>query len=104
MKIGTVYLEYDKQGNVVDVSFISAIQFTLTDEWRKKLSGAPTNDEELRQKTDLVFSSWFNKVNEIELADRSEFKINSKVIECNEDILGLISRCKVEYFLSPISG
>lgn len=47
-------------------------------------------------------SDWFARQNEVELADRDQYRITSRVIECTKFVTGKVMKCVIEFSLTKI--
>lgn len=97
-KIGVATIEYNGKGAVVRANFQPIKKFEVD------LSQLKGNEDEktVRDNAELIMASWFSKVNEIELADRDKFKIESKVLDCRKWPDGTIKKCWIEFYLKEI--
>ncbi len=55
------------------------------------------NVEQIQQKADAVFATWFSRMNEIELADREKYTIKSKITKCIKFETGIPQVCEIQY-------
>lgn len=74
-EIGIATITTNQAGTtVVRASFKPTMQLDACDELIKQLQDClPAGD--VKSKAETVFAAWFSKLNEVELADRSEYKI-----------------------------
>lgn len=83
--IGVATLMYDKTGKVTAASFAPAALFDkidLNQLAQIKPDGSGDDEVSMTRNAELVLSSWFTRMNEIELADRDQFKISTEVLSC----------------------
>lgn len=97
--IGTATMEYSESGQIVKAIFtpsmvVNADDFLLGQLEAIRNEGGPA---ELKSSADLVMSAWFSKTNEIELADREKWFIDSKVKSCTTHPNGKVKKCILEY-------
>lgn len=98
-KIGTATLIFTETGEFKQGSFkpdaisipSTLLQLDLTQVDRCE------NVEQVQQKADEVFATWFSRMNEIELADREKYTIKSKVTRCVTFPSGRPQVCEIEY-------
>lgn len=97
--IGIVTMEYDEQGAVTSATFVPTMKVVLDDNLIRQLQSLTASDAlALQNNADLVMSAWFAKTNEIELADREEWTIKSRVVECiTYPENGKVKKCAIEY-------
>lgn len=102
--IGQVAMEYSENGQVINASFTPSIVVKADEFLLGQLKTIPQTDADvLKHNADLVLASWFNKTNEIELADREKWTIVSAVVDCDKYPSGAVKRCILEYTFKQIS-
>lgn len=117
-EIGIVTMNYNDEGEVTMASFKPTMSITIdknlferfskigdTGKRIKKESPSVHYEEDsemLRENAELVFASWFNKTNEIELADREKYKIISETIRCSKHFNGRIAECNIRFSLAEL--
>jgi hypothetical protein len=99
-EIGLAVISYDESGKLQAAGFQPTMTMQLDAELFKPLSSvAGRGLEDIRLNADLVMAAWFNRMNEIELADRGLYEISSEVVECLKYENGQVKQCKLRYFL-----
>lgn len=96
-KIGTATLIFTETGAFKQGSFkpdAISIPFVGPDLTQVDLC---ENVEQIQQKADEVFATWFSRMSEIELADREKYTIKSKVTKCVTFASGRPQVCEIEY-------
>lgn len=99
LEIGIATIEYSKGGEIASASFSPTMNFRADEELLSRLDFAPhaSNEILLKEHADRVFSAWFNKMNEIELADREEYEIVSEIVECLKFESQEIKKCVIKF-------
>ncbi len=102
-KVGIVEISYNKDGAFSGAKFSPSINEQVSAQTKEKIGSfgkAPEDVNEIYKQADVVMSDWFNKVNEIELADRGEYELKREVLYCLKwKRTGLVRRCKLSYHL-----
>lgn len=98
-EIGRATIQYDEQGNVTLAYFEPTMKIGLdaniATELKKLVDS--TQIETVKENADTVMASWFAKMNQIELSDREEYDIVSKVVKCEKWDSGKVKMCVIEY-------
>lgn len=96
--IGSAVIEYDAAGKVTTAYFEPSIKIDLAEALGGRFTelAAPT-PEELKGNADIVLGAWFSKMNEVELADRDRYTIESEIVECEQYPNGTVKRCILRY-------
>lgn len=101
-KIGTATLLFTEAGTVETAMFTPeamSIPFMGPD---LRLTGTFEDVEQIHNKADEVFATWFNRMNEIELADREKYTIKSNLVQCDKFTSGKPQFCKIEYVFEKL--
>ena len=101
--IGTAILTYDEDGKPLSSEFSPAILKVEPDQLRDALShiDKPTGAEQIRSRAETIMATWFNHVESVELADREDGEITSRVLECKEWPNGHPQLCAIEFSWTP---
>lgn len=104
--IGIVTMEYDENGNVTSATFVPTMKVTLDENLVHQLQSIPASGAvTLMNNADLVMSAWFSKTNEIELADREEWAVDGRMIECTlHPGSTKVKKCVIEYTFKKIGA
>lgn len=98
MRIGTVHLEYDELGKLIQAFFNPEIKIEADEDLLTKLSEIKNSDEKnICEQANTLFATWFSKMNEIELADRTEYHIINELVACEKFDSGAIKSCAIEF-------
>lgn len=99
LEIGTVQIEYRETGEVKSASFhpVPAIRFDSAVTRQLLTLDHPEGPHQLKNNSDLILAAWFTKLNEIELADRERYDIDSEIIRCDKYPNGSIQTCTIKY-------
>lgn len=100
MNVGIVTLQYTEAGILDSYDFKSDIQLPKEFEIDKLLVGDKI--EKIKATADLVMATWFNRVAEIELADRTEYTLVGETVMCDKYASGAVKACQIRYFLRPV--
>lgn len=102
--IGSATLIYNEDGTLKQGYFTPTMKIDLDDETIGQLYGVPCQDsEQIRNHSELIISNWFNKMTEIELTDRIQYKIVSKIINCTMYSEKQVKSCIIEFSLQSLS-
>ena len=105
-EIGIVTVNYDKEGNIIreQSHFVPTIKTTVDDSIVEQLRNIKANDDSeiLRHNANLILAGFFNQINEIELADRSEYVVDSEVVKCESYPNGGVKTCVLKYLFRRI--
>lgn len=106
VEIGRVVLKYNEEGKVVETHFEPTMRIQADQTLLNQLETikADKDDKIVKANADLVFANWFNKMNEIELADREKYEVASEITECKKDTKGLVRVCSIRYIFKEIKS
>lgn len=103
IEIGRVTINYKKDGNVLDASFKPVEEFSPIAEVLKKFKlSKPLSQDSLQHNAEMVLASWFERQNKFELSDREKFKIDSKIVYCEQFDTGVIKTCVIDFVFTEI--
>jgi hypothetical protein len=104
-EIGIATLQYDQEGNLSAAELVPTMRVNLLPDLKELLSKskAPDSQEAIRNDAEYVYAAWFNKMNEIELADRTQYKITAECVSCVKYHSGKISEAKIKFFFEEIN-
>lgn len=104
-KIGIVTIEYFENGVVRRAEFAPTLKLSVSSALADQLTNQqPNTAEEAKNNADLVFASWFSKMNEIELADRTLYEVKGNMLECETYADGHPKKCVFEYTFGFINN
>src|SRR5690242_12136542 len=94
-EIGFVTVAYNEIGKVTMSRFEPTIKVELTETQLGQLTILKGSDDQktMEENAQFVFASWFNSMNEIELADRDQYEIVTETIRCDRYPSGSIKTC-----------
>lgn len=99
--IGQVTISYTETGVPSFAGFKPIMEIKLSGgELLEKLSEFQhdkNSREHVEESASLVFATWFNKMNEIELADREKFEIVARTIDCQTYLKGNVKLCVINF-------
>lgn len=101
MKIGEAKLRYNDKGEIESATFFPIAAFMVPHETLMELSNNQ-DEESIKANANMVLASYFSKINDIELGDRDQVEIKTKIINCNKHANGLISHCTLQFTLENL--
>lgn len=106
-EIGFVTTVYTELGDIVKElsAFKPTLQGTVSKDIEDQILNIKSSDssEAIKSNAMLLLASFFNRMTEIELADRSEYEIDSEVIECDKYPDGAVRKCVLRFFFKSIN-
>lgn len=103
-EIGVSELSFDRDGKLVYGHFNPTMQIKV-DNISDFITGIDCKDEDANiiNKATQVFATWFQRMNDIELADRSQFEISTQFIEpCERWDNGIVKLAKIRFVFKHI--
>jgi hypothetical protein len=98
LEIGEAEINYSPSGDVTIAVFTPTMRFVADSDLLGTLRTINRSDEEgIKTSAEIIFSSWFSKMNDIELADRDIFSIVSSVVRCEKWPDGSVKKCVVRF-------
>lgn len=101
MQIGTANISYNEQGEIVSAIFTPSLELDVNEDedLLKQLKSIPctSNEEIIRENAALVLGGWWNQLNQIELADRDKWKMDSEIVACNKWPSGRVQMCSIKF-------
>ena len=95
LQIGTAEIIYGEDGKVLRAFFTPKMQ--VGNIASQLLQLEPGKPERIKENAEMVLAAWFSKMNEIELADREHYKIESEILKCTMYQDGSVKRCKISF-------
>lgn len=96
--LGVAIIQYDGHGIVISAKFEGKLEVDFSNDLTSnQLTGVFTQSE-VQNNADMALAGWFNTLNNIELSDRVENPISSKVLSCEKYQDGKVAVCKIEYY------
>lgn len=99
-EIGIATLNYDTTGNFIGGKFEPTMTVPVDKNLMDSFSGATCKDgeEAIKQQATNIFASWFQAMNEIELADQEKYEIGTEIVgECEKYEDGTIKSCTIKF-------
>jgi|GEM_PF-4470958 hypothetical protein len=109
LEIGIATLRYDKMGDLEFAGFEPTMKFEvsrlLPGMELEQISGKAPRKKIVEQ-AENIFAAWFAKMDEIELADRTQYQVTSEVIKCLRWPTGLkpVKMIKVKFSFEKIKN
>lgn len=103
-QIGTAIVSFDQSGNINSVQYNSNMTAMLSRlELEVSLSDMhATSEEAILEASQIAMAKWFNKVNEVELFDRTESALETVIDKCIK-VNGQITECHIDFFITPLN-
>lgn len=95
-KIGTVTLAYDENGKITTAKFVPDMVVNLDPDLLYQLK-ADNSTEALQSNADLILGAWFQRSNDVELADREQWEVGSTLVDCQKYPNGKVQKCVLDY-------
>lgn len=105
MEIGIAELTYNEDGTTTSATFKPTMVINADQALLERLATISGPDESILQSNArMVFAQWFNKSNEIELADPSEAYVADEIVECERYASGQPKRCVIRFIYRNLKG
>lgn len=103
-EIGIVTISYGKNGAVKEADFMPTMKVDLKPDVLAHLASGKSSTEDIVIKnSSLVVGAWFNKINEIELADRDHFEVVGEKVTCDTFPDGKVKNCVIRFVYRELS-
>lgn len=102
-KIGEVVITYTPDGKPSRTEFLPSIRINSEEVVKQLITIQSGGIETVKSNSDLVMSAWFSKINDIELMNPSDKRINSEVIDCLKREDGMVYYCRIAYFIEDVN-
>lgn len=98
-EIGIVTLDYNEDGVATEATFNPTMKVNLDIKALLQLTAIPADKspQHVEDNAGFVLASWFERLNEIELADRDHYRVAPKVIKCDNYPNGRIKHCEIAF-------
>lgn len=104
VKLGRAVITYNKLGTLLAAQFQPEFVSQIEANYLSTLlpqGDAPPDPSYLADVARAAMADWFNKVTNIELADRALFELEARVGECERWPNGVIKQCDIEFIFQP---
>lgn len=102
-KIGEVVITYTPEGIAETTAFLATIKID-GDAVAKQLLQIKAGDKEvIKNNSDMVMASWFSRINDIELMDHSDQRLNSEIVDCLKRENGMVYYCRIAYYIENVN-
>lgn len=97
--IGIVTIEYDENGKVITSNFVPTMSVEIDETLKNELKTIDCCDEseKLEHNASLVLSSFFNRMNKIELRDIEKSKLTGHIDHLENYPGGMIKKAIISY-------
>ena len=98
-EIGKVLLAYNEDGGFGHAEFIPTMVFQANEDLlsRFKEVECKSGEQKIINDAGAVFAAWFQRMNDIELADRSQYHIDTELVSCEKYPSGAVSIVIVKF-------
>lgn len=99
LEIGIATIEYNEEGIAVSSKFESTATTQADTSLLNQLSQLPGSDkrETVANNAKMVLGSWWNKMNEVEMADREDYGIYYKTFNCQRHENQMIKSISIKF-------
>lgn len=104
-EIGVAILHYNEDGSFKTAEFKPTIIVKIDSKMMDELFNIETQKGEdiVKEQANNVFATWFQRMNDIELADREKYKIVTELVApCERYDSGIISKCSIKFIFKEI--
>jgi hypothetical protein len=100
-QIGIATITYDNTGMAMSATFEHSLKISSSDSVINSLKTIKQRDvPTMTENAETVMAEWFTKMNEVELADRDQYKISGEVVECEMNGKGMPKRIRISFSFS----
>lgn len=106
LEIGSANIKFNTIGVATDASFTPVMKIEGDPKLLASLAaiGGKISEETIKARTNLLLGAYFNKANEIELADRDHYEIHSEITSCDKYPTGILQEITVKYFFQELEA
>lgn len=104
-KIGIARIEYNEDGTVKSAIFEPTMKVEAKADTLSpflSIEDGNSSEEAVKEHAIIALATWFNKMNEIELADREKYTIDTEVVSCEKYPSGSIKICQIEFHFEEL--
>lgn len=104
-EIGIVTLYYNEDGSFKTADFRPTMKITIHSELMNELFSIETQKGEdiVKEQANSVFATWFQRMNDIELADREKYEIATEMVApCERYENGVVSKCEMRFIFKAL--
>lgn len=97
-EIGIAKVQYDNHGRATEAEFVPTIKLNLKPSLLAQLASVNGKSQDHTiDNANLILGAWFEKSNEIELADRDTYHIASEIVRCEKWSNGTVKVCEIRF-------
>lgn len=102
--LGIATISYDSDGKAMQADFLPTGKIHLDPKLLATIAFSKKHDQEkdVKDHASLVLGAWFAKSNEVELADRDRYQIDTEVIKCEKYANGNIKMCAIKFIFKDL--
>lgn len=105
-EIGVATLNYSVDGEFETAQFSPTMKVDVSSELMQELIDSvdcKNEDEVVKNQAFGVFASWFQKMNEIELADRAQYEVAAELVApCERWENGQVKQCQIRFIFKHL--
>jgi hypothetical protein len=102
MQVGKAVFNFDEQGKQTSAYFMPTMKVNVNTNLLQDICVGESADV-IKSNAEIALASWFNQMNEIELADREQYTLKSEVETCTKYSNGKVRMCVVVFNFLKIS-
>jgi hypothetical protein len=104
LEIGTATIRYNEQGKPTTTGFISNMNLLFTPQLTAQLRSldGKKDTEQLKKDADLLLGAYFNKIDEVWMANRDEYEIASEIVNCEKYDNGNTKTFSIKYIFREL--
>lgn len=102
-KIGEVVITYTPEGVAETAAFLPTIKIDSAAIAKQLLEVKIGGSAAIQSNSDMVMATWFSRINDIELMDHSDQRLNSEIIDCLKRENGMVYYCRIAYYIEDVS-
>lgn len=105
-EIGISTIGYDEQGDANYALFTPLMGLSEEgDDLHKFVDIKSDNDEtKMKAQAESIFATWFEKFNQIELADRQKYVIGSDIVSCEKYPNGNVKKIQFKFIFKELQS
>lgn len=103
-QIGSLEINYNEDGTILSASFNPQIKIEVDNDLQESLKTvvSSTNETIIKENADTLMAALFNRINDIELTDRTNHVLKSKVKDCERWDNKTVKKCVIDYWFEKV--
>ncbi len=105
LELGIAQIEYNEYGQATQATFSPTMKIDIDPTLLQQITDIDVKDNPdiIKENANYVFASWFAKTNEIELADRDHYGIDTEIVDCQKDSNGIVRVCRIKFVFKELT-